>query len=311
MMMNARQVAMVSLSLVVVLGCNSESIPLSEFDSQGTKTICDREVRCGNYPDEATCESATFTELQVQAEAAAGKVKYDGEAAASCLAAYGALGCSASEVGAASSSVVETCSHVFTGTIVNGGACLIDQECASQSCNLSACDGASCCLGSCQAQIALGGDCSSAGAVCAGGTFCKPGISGGALCAAPIAPGQACDDASDLCAPGTFCLATSLGGPTTCAKLPAEGASCSSAGACDSPADYCDPGSMTCLPRIAVGGACPSMAGCPTYATCDANTSTCVSKGTAGAACTQSSDCISVYCPNGTCAAPSDVPACQ
>jgi hypothetical protein len=310
MMTNARQAALVSFSLAVVLSCSSESIPLSEFDSRATKTLCDREVRCGNYPDEASCESATFSELQIEADTAAGKVKYDGEAAASCLAAYGSLGCSASAAGPASPSLNETCSHVFTGTIANGGACLIDEECASQSCDLSTCGGAACCLGACQAQIALGGGCSAVGAACVQGTFCKVGSSGGAICTAPLALGQACDGASDRCAPGTFCLGTSTGASTTCATLPAEGASCPS-GVCDSPADYCDVVSRTCVPRIAVGGACPSTVGCLTYATCDPNASTCVLHRAAGTACTQSSDCISDYCPNGTCATPPDVPACQ
>jgi hypothetical protein len=47
------------------------------------------------------------------------------------------------------------------------------------------------------------------------------------------------------------------------------------------------------------------------YAVCDPNASTCISRGAVGAACTQSSDCISDDCTNGTCASPPDVPACQ
>jgi hypothetical protein len=311
-MTNVRRAATVILVLAPVLSCSTEPIPFAEYTSRETAALCERDVRCGFYPDEATCRSTFFTRLQLDSDVATGKVKYDGTAAASCLEASALVGCSDSEVAAARPSVTAACHGVFTATIASGGACLTDAECDSESCNLGACNGATCCLGSCQDRIALGGDCSAVGAACVAGTFCKVGSSGGASCTAPLALGQPCVQASDQCVSETFCVATSAGGPTTCAKLPAEGQSCLLGGLCDAIKDYCNPVSLTCVPTAAVGSVCPSINGCPAfYAACSSNTYTCVPLALPGAACTQDSDCLSFRCQNRTCVSIPDVPSCQ
>ena len=82
---------------------------------------------------------------------------------------------------------------------------------------------------------------------------------------------------SDICAPGLVCL------QSVCARYPAEGEDCTDA--CDALADFCDPSTMKCAPKIALGAACPSGFGCVDDARCDAASGTCVAKAKAGQSC--------------------------
>jgi hypothetical protein len=125
-----------------------------------------------------------------------------------------------------------------------------------------------------------------------------------------------CDslDGPFSCAAGSICLP---GGPgaQTCGVLPAQGEACTDPGgdfACDSSTDFCAEASMTCVPKIAVGGACTSGYGCVPYAACDPTTLTCVAAGLAGAACDpQGSDCLgNLQCVAGACALPASRPTC-
>lgn len=300
------------------LGCGSgsggggggDSIPFADFVSRAQDTLCDYEVRCGAFPDRETCEGVTFTMLQASADVQSGKAKYNGQAAASCLDGYAALGCNISDT-ANDGALAQTCASIVAGTVANGGACLINDECISQSCNLIGCNGAMCCSGSCQAQVATGGDCSATGSVCVQGTFCDRSAGATtATCKSWIAPGQPCSG-GQTCAPGTVCNGDATTGAGTCGKAPTEGQACPN-GICDSSADVCDQTAKTCVRRIAVGGACATGAGCLAYATCDAASKTCVALAAPGAACASSSDCLgSLPCNNGLCVPTPDQPACM
>jgi len=221
------------------LGCGGGEgavapVPLAELQARITAAACDLNVRCGLFADEASCEQATSSQLQVFADVDAGKTQYDGEAAARCLAGVAALGCSYS--GQASLPAVRRqCAGMFKGTVPNGGACLGGQECVSQSCNTGACNGLACCAGVCQAEVLAGGDCRPTGSVCAEGLFCHFVSSGsGDVCAPLVAAGQMCNP-GDQCVPGVACLADQMNGtPGPCAPPPVEGEPCP-VGVCDSP----------------------------------------------------------------------------
>ena len=300
-----------SMALVGLACGGGESIPLADLDSKAKVAICDQFVRCGSFPSEAACEQAVFSKLQFQADVASGKVRYDGEAAARCLDGYETAGCNISDR-AKDDALVQICDSAFQGTVPDGGACLIANDCVSHSCNTEACAGAMCCAGTCQPKLAVGSDCRMNGAVCDTGSFCRydPATTK-AACKLTVPEGQPCD-VQDSCAPGTTCLVDRavVGSTGICGKAPAEGQPCP-AGICDSPLDYCDATGKTCVRRLAVGVACTAATPCVGYATCSATTGTCVALAEAGSACDANIRCLSgLSCTSGICVGHADEPAC-
>jgi hypothetical protein len=75
---------------------------------------------------------------------------------------------------------------------------------------------------------------------------------------------------------------------------------------------YCDPTMMKCLPKVAVGGACPANVLCEDLATCE--NAVCVANPGLGAACgttTTDPSCLgNLSCTNAVCTAPASGPAC-
>jgi hypothetical protein len=303
-----------SFSLFVGVGCGGGAgsggpISLADFPAAEADVLCARAAFCGQYPDKASCLSANILDFgQVMADVAAGKATYDGAAAATCLAAVRKDQTIACTVSAEASHLSDpSCSAIFTGTVADGGSCTSGQQCASGSCDVSACTGAAtCCAGTCDATVAnpvpLGGDCTAPAARCAAGTFCRGvdtanGKAG--TCGAVTPEGGACAT-GEACASGLLCVPA---GPNTldavCGTAPAEGQSCNGGVPCDAHADYCDPVTSLCTPRIAVGGACPSSAGCVSYATCDPTTMVCVALGGLGEACQV--NCLGTLACSGTC----------
>jgi hypothetical protein len=97
--------------------------------------------------------------------------------------------------------------------------------------------------------------------------------------------GTACTGSSG-CASPLFCDIDPATGIGTCRKAPPTGAACNPAAsdACDDGRDLCDPITLVCTPRVAVGGACdPTLYNCVRYATCTGTT--CVARPQAGEAC--------------------------
>jgi hypothetical protein len=309
-MTKARRVLLLCWPLFSGIACGGgDNIPIGDLDSKARDAICGLEVRCGQYPDKNTCAGATFTQLQGLADVSSGKVKYDGQAAADCLHAYGSLGCNISDQ-TDNFLLAQSCKDIFQGTVADGGACLVNEECISQNCNRSACDGTVCCAGACQPKLAAGGDCAGSGSICVDGTFCKRDATGAtAVCVARPAAGQACDS-SDICMPGLICNDVAGAGRGACGKAPAEGAACPGR-LCDASSDFCDSTTRTCVHRTAVGGACASTEACVSYANCDAATMKCVARMAVGGACVTTNDCINGQpCTSGICVGAADVPAC-
>lgn len=288
-------------------GDGGVSIPIDEVEARGMDALCGYQVRCGFAPDKAACDETQTLKLQNAADVKAGRILYDGKAAATCLDVYRTLSCKLSEAGTTSLAQAQTCYDVFKGTVAAGGACLTDEECQSQDCDKAACtESSTCCAGTCVAKIAAGGDCSAAGSQCADDLFCKRGTTAGtARCTELVADGQPCTR-TDFCVVGRRC------NQGTCGFPPAHGQACPDLW-CDSLEDVCDPASKICVARIAVGGDCAgNPTGCMIYANCDAGTMKCVARKRAGEPCAQSTDCLlGVACTGGVCVPPPDPPVCM
>ena len=310
------------LLLVAIPACSDSGIALSDLPAAATDAFCTYAARCGEMPDVASCKAAAGTDMgQRLADVTAGRIKYDGKAAAACLDAMRSASCSASDP--FSQDEPQACKDALKGTVADSGLCYSGSECASgNGCSGGGCSGGSaCCPGKCNpspssgAAIAIGGDCSGLGAVCVSGAFCSYGLT--EICTAKAAAGQSCDTsyAGISCVDGAYCVAN---GPNTgiCGKLPADGQACYPTGngdACDSMLDYCDSTSLKCVPKIAVGGDCSTGATCVGYATCDA-TGHCVSRPRACESCDDANGlhCLgSLECNSGTCAIPPATIVCQ
>jgi hypothetical protein len=310
------------LVLVAIPACSDSGIALSDVPAASVDAFCTYAARCGQMPDVASCKAASDTDFgQRLADVTAGRIKYDGKAAAACFDAMRSASCNYSDPFNAGEPQI--CKDALKGTVADSGPCYSGSECASgNGCGGGGCSGGSaCCPGKCNpssssaAAIAIGGDCSGSGAVCVAGAFCQYGTT--STCTAKAAAGQSCDTSSpsSSCADGAYCVAN---GPNTgiCGKLPADGQACYPTGmgdACDSMLDYCDSATLKCVPKIAVGGDCSGGASCVGYADCDA-TGHCVANPRAGEACddTNGPHCLgSLLCISGTCALPPATIVCQ
>ncbi|MEO8212484.1 MAG: hypothetical protein ABI560_04800 [Myxococcales bacterium] len=263
-------------------------------------------------PDQASCEETVLTSPQLVADVKAGKVIYDGQAAAACLDLYRVLGCNVSDAASIQSSQVQSCREMFKGTVATGAACLTSEQCQSQDCDKSDCPSTACCAGACVARISEGGVCAGFGAYCADDLVCRvSGTDNAGICTALIAGGQPCTS-RDSCVPGRVCNVVKGTNAGTCGVLPSRGQECPGM-ACDSVADFCDPASKTCVGRVPVGGDCAGLpTGCVVYARCDVATMNCVARKRVGEACAQSNDClIGVECTGGVCVPPPDEPVCM
>jgi hypothetical protein len=307
------------LAGVFIAGCGGGSgssgpIALADLGPAVVSADCSLAVRCGLSPDEATCKaSTTASTARITAQVNAGQLRYDGQAAATCIDAAAAQPCDRTT--RESTATPRACVEALAGLVPIGGACVDSQTCTSNNCDTSTCTGTTCCMATCaaaaattpQGSVGAGGNCTFGQLDCDASTFCRDTSSGGATCVPRLAAGMPCNilDGQLTCATGSLCLAS---GPQagTCGRLPAEGAACDSGFGCDSSLDYCDPVTATCLHQIAVGGPCPNQTGCVPYARCDATTLTCVMLGKAGDPCdpTQFPPCLgNLGCVSGVCAA--------
>src|SRR5258708_6349471 len=78
---------------MTVVGCGggggSGPIALADLPARLVETLCAAEVGCGFFADAASCRaSLTPNTGQLEADVAAGKIKYDGAQAGACLDAF-------------------------------------------------------------------------------------------------------------------------------------------------------------------------------------------------------------------------------
>jgi len=314
----------VALALLAA-GCGGRPIPgpipLDGYVPALIDHNCARAVACRQMPDMATCLATTWVDLSPLINAvSAGKTTYDGAAAAMCFEASSPALVACTMTAQWDAPEDPSCAHIFTGTEAAGAPCLTSNECASANCDtndLTACTATpACCAGTCGPVVAavaplpIGSDCSAAGSSCVAGAFCS---AKSGLCVANVAVGQPCDATMDrFCGLGLTCGAAASGTQQVCLAHPAEGQSCATLATCDALDDYCDSATRKCVPKIAVGGACPNGIGCVDYAQCTGRTGKCVEDGNVGEGCTRSTPpCLgALECTNnGLCELPGATPA--
>ncbi len=244
------------LFAVTLIGCDDDaaapSVAISEVESTYYDLFCDKIQTCdvfNAYVDIAIStheQCLDFVAYNIQNEGGGlgsvidavneGTVLYDGAKAYACVEAMAALPCD--EFGDAEP---EACNGVFTGTIADGSACFINEECESGYCDTDAecpgtcmaavlegdgcettdeCEtGAKCVLGECTfftASVTEGGACDPDEDWCADGLFCHPDTE---ECTGRLSAGEDCDGMADLeCESGTMCIG--MGGTqATCVEL--------------------------------------------------------------------------------------------
>jgi hypothetical protein len=312
-------------------GGNGSSLTFDQYETEATSAYCTYLANCGLFPDAATCEESnngliTVSDPSLSEAIAMGRVAFDGNNAAACLAAFSSESCDETMARVSPAA----CDDVIAGTVGSGGICAIGEECISQVCDVPSCQQA-CCQGTCVGGTAPAPQ--PTGAACNGDESCVPGDYCDfqmATCQPYVAAGSACTD-SLACAPGYGCAGT----PLVCKTLPATGAACpdnacanigehcGSAGTCvkdglpdDSCASNsdcsqyfpCDLPTMKCAKGPSVGEPCPE-------GTCfDANTfctdglgsasPVCAPAGSDGTTCTATNQCTSGHCDNGLCDTP-------
>jgi hypothetical protein len=316
--------------LAALLSACGGGISIEEYPTAFRDAYCKYETRCGLFPDIGTCERANigFNLVIDPSEKAAvdqGKTKFDGALASDCLDAFGAQTCDTTDEDGRAF-FTEKCREIVKGTVGDGGACALDIECKSQTCNVPSCPDA-CCQGTCMGDAlpTLGGagatcgngsnscavgfycdfttttcmELKAAGATCNANNECAFGLgcagTPARTCKALPALGEACPDGACRDA-GTFCNAVGM-----CAKIGLAGATCgASVGQCSS--FYpCDQSTMKCTAAPALGEACTNR--CfdgGTFCDTSSPTPTCVKTKADGGSCTSDSQCENNNCDTGS-----------
>ena len=274
--------------LLVLIGCTTHDGPVAidDLGSRVVDAVCQQYVRCGVFTNQSFC-AATFRihEQDIVAAVKDGTVKYDGGKAADCLAAFSADTCDPTTHEARVEP--QACKDTFKGTVADGGACEVNEQCVSQSCNLQSCSMA-CCPGTCAptpaAPAAIGQPCTGA---CADGAFCKSGT-----CAALLAAGTTCQSDSD-CDYGLACVGAT--GAEKCAAAPSAGQACVSHYGSSTPSSCivegltCDTTAMKCVAFLDSGATCSAQGPqCKQDLACDPTTSKCGALPAVGQSCSGS-----------------------
>ncbi|MBU1239430.1 hypothetical protein KJ865_06950, partial [Myxococcota bacterium] len=175
------------------------SLALEEVETSYVALMCEKFVGCQDNTmvslflnTEAACVDFFEAEYvdehggigDMIAAVNGGTVLYDAEAAYACLEQQGAQSCQ--EFGNADPVI---CQDVFTGTVDDGGACEINEECLSNYCDTS-----EACPGVCAPAVADGASCDMSdecmkGAKCINGT-CQTYVAG-------VAQGEDCEPGDD------------------------------------------------------------------------------------------------------------------
>lgn len=252
-----------------------DPIAIESFRDEFEKAQCEYAVRCGFMPDQAVCRAVDTEDqalLQLLADVVFNKVTFDGAAARACVDATKAQGCEA--LASVYKKVADACTGVFEGSVAEGGACLVGDECAGGNCDLTMCMGnGACCMGECAKPlnpVAVGGDC--AMAPCVESAYCETiddGMGGiTATCKARVKNGQPCDSAN-ACEEGLRC---DVGGDGNCYVLSKEGQPCNpnlQNGACLRVDNWCSTTEKVCAKLPLPGEPCTDKMVCMGHAYCD------------------------------------------
>lgn len=309
-----------------------EALEFSDFFLAAEQTYCDWAVRCGGFASAEACDAAEFFEVMyprnllasgyfdggesgvaveyLLASHAAGRIVFDAEAAAVCLAYVEARGCLEPGTYAPSEAEIAgqaACEAVMHGAMVANGPCLLSLECAAEDdarvvCGFAPTCSDACCVGGCRTLTTapIGTPCTNQ-TRCAEGSYCArdPDLGTFTTCSALRPIGAACQDGNE-CAADSFCDFNA----GKCAGLVGEGESCVAFGSASCmPGLYCaDPGFVDegrCYAYAPLGGSCLNdwYDGCNELgAICDQEATLCVAGPTAGQPCQDGSCAPSASC---------------
>lgn len=312
--------------LGVASGClqpvdDGASLPFDEWcATREDFFLCDGQAGCGVADPLADCADvhAAVAGPVVGCEPAltdavdAGRVRYDGKAAAQCR--------QRARTTCDTSRRAWDCDGVFTGTKAVGEACALNAECRSGLwCDASV----GTCPGVC-APVRGDGEAATASVQCASGWVGEL-ADGGTACAPPPGPGDAC--IGQLCRPGLSCVdglcVTPVAAGGACDGGPCVFGAVCVAGACtawakrgeacaaqffpvDAGSPPCQLGlacrSGVCGDALRAGESCREEPNrCEGGARCSLSTFRCERLGGPGAACTSLSECDRLACIDGAC----------
>ena len=258
--------------------------PASTWITDLTTAYCTWAVRCGRgFFDAASCNAFMRPQLAVvnfNTPSAAvtavskGTAQFDQTQAMSCLAAVASFDCdSPPPLGLAL--IPTPCAAVFSGSVVDGGACIDDVECPSGSmcviASTETCEGT--CMPASNGRCRTNEDCDAQGA-CEAVQFAGSGVWGSGVCDTIVPPGTvegAPCGTPVQCAPGLTCAGVvapircyatgtaTLGAGATCGVLLGEGPFCGPGLTCI-PSD--DGSKSTCMPPAKLGDPCTALLQC-------------------------------------------------
>jgi hypothetical protein len=281
-------------------GTPGSYVAVNDFASAYKDAECTYLVRCGTFPDKATCMSAQLVSTvyrlypDLVAAIEMGTVIYNGNNVQTCFDAIANATCDRTDE--AGRVLPIECRAFTRGTLAADATCAIDAECISGTCQqTSEICGMGTCVGDTPPSIEPhrnGSSCTS-GTGCVSGSFCDPQSN---ICTTLKSAGESCySGAENECAYGLGCAGTSASA-RTCKTLPGVNEPCLD-GECRDDGLWCNAG--TCMPIGLAGAACSSSYACSQYYTCDFSTSTCKKLPSLGEACGgQTGNCLdeNTYC---------------
>ncbi len=252
-----------------------------------------------------------------------GRIIYDSQAAADCLNGLAGLSTQAICHNELDDAFTACNEGILTGTIGDGAACTLSDECAGEAycssgtCTLSDCDGTVCDDSEYCHRSANGSESceprKTEGSQCDGYNQCGEGLSCMTLDSEDtgvcLAPGSR--DRGEACSSATFCGGTDMCVDETCQEFEFV----QQGGACEA-ADFCEPGTIcqlasadavvgSCQPPADVGDACSETEVCYFPMHCDGATDSqlgsCARPKPNGASCDRRDECESGLCVNDTC----------
>jgi len=242
------------MALSSVMGCGGgSSATIGDLYDSIADAFCQWEGRCGltgkSEVPRCTAEARAYfhkyfiddPNSTLNEALAAGRIKYDANAGANCLAFYQTLTCNY-----VYNAALAACQDLFRGQVPNGGMCKNSIECSDGTCTgLTGCAN-----NTCTTFLAQGATCDSGQGSCNPRTdFCETMAK---VCTARGALGATCSQSSDCQSPYS-CLTGKCGGPGNL------GDPCNFTSGCG-PGLYCDIGATipTCKMQIGSGGVCPA-----------------------------------------------------
>jgi hypothetical protein len=303
---------------------------VEDYPRELEQAICEWQHACHVYERRSDCADALAIDSDpsfdyVRSAVAAGRIEYDGEAAASCFDAIRERNCEVREPAEEPS-----CAAALRGRMGRNGPCMVSAECAEGGvCGFDPSCSEQCCVGACRVQadpleigaacggslgcvdegycgvdpggamvclprVAVGGDCS-LGQSCAEAAVCE-----GVTCRAvkTVKEGAQCDDYLVNCESPARCVYEGDAGQY-CRVAPQLGAPCDPNGiGCARFDTFCDEASKRCVLRPGPGAGCDYE--CADYASCenltDGGPSTCVALAGEGEACGHNDKGVYIRC---------------